>query len=89
MTVAATSLDAYHDRNRLRREPSQRAKVLDRITHHPNETREEIAEATGLKLSSVCGRVNELMQLEQVVISGRRNGANTLRAAPGQGELAV
>ncbi|WP_373078635.1 hypothetical protein [Zhongshania sp.] len=89
MTVAATSLDAYHDRNRLRREPSQRTKVLDRIIHRPDQTREEIALATGLKLSSVCGRVNELMQREQVVISGRRNGANTLRAAPGQAELSL
>lgn len=36
--------------------------VLDCLTSHPlGLTRHEIAELTGLPLSSVCGRVNELL----------------------------
>lgn len=43
-----------------------RAVVMDCLMKHPaGLTREEIASLTGLKLSTVCGRVNELLNVEQ------------------------
>jgi hypothetical protein len=43
-----------------------RAVVMDCLMQHPaGLTREEIASLTGLKLSTVCGRVNELLNVEQ------------------------
>lgn len=42
-----------------------RAIVMDCLMQHPaGLTREEIANVTGLKLSTVCGRVNELLNVE-------------------------
>lgn len=37
-------------------------------------TREEIAEATGMRLSSVCGRVRELMDKGHLVDRGQKKG---------------
>lgn len=51
---------AAHDRVRPAKQ-SQRDRIREWLVEHPGHTREEIAGALGLKLSSVCGRVAELM----------------------------
>jgi hypothetical protein len=40
-------------------------------------TREDIAAATNLKLSSVCGRVRELLDLKKLVDRGERRDIHT------------
>lgn len=44
-------------------------------------TRHEIAEALGLPLSSVCGRVNELLTLGDVVETDQRRSKRTVVVA--------
>ena len=57
------------------RAPRQRQRVLDTLRAWGSMTRHELADATGLPLSSVCGRVNELMKsgaVREQVVAGRR-----------------
>lgn len=60
---------------------------------HRDFTRAELAQATGLRLSSVTGRVNELVKVHLVVEGVRRPcsttgiAAHTLRIAPVQNDL--
>ena len=44
-------------------------------------TREELAESTGLRLASVCGRVNELLELRMAVENGTRETSSRRKAA--------
>jgi predicted transcriptional regulator len=57
------------------RAPRQRQRVLDTLRAWGPMTRHELADATGLPLSSVCGRVNELMKsgaVREQIVAGRR-----------------
>lgn len=49
---------------------ARREQVLEAIREHPGVSRSEIAKITGLRVSSVCGRVNELIKMNLVVVSG-------------------
>lgn len=58
-----TSVAAYHEVTRTRRDRTQREIVLDAIARHPKGlTRSQIADLTGISLQAVCGRVNELIK---------------------------
>jgi hypothetical protein len=91
--VASTSRDAYHDMG-PRLGDQQRA-IVAFLAHnaHRDYTRNEIAQATGMRLSAVCGRVAELLQLQMVHESPRRPDRHTgvnahpVKLAGGQLEL--
>ncbi len=61
---SSTSIQNYHEHRRSGKLGDQAQQVLDFLTARPNSnySRAELAEATGLRLSSVCGRVNELVE---------------------------
>lgn len=54
-----TSLAAYAELQQQRKLQPMEARVVEALQHRPL-TREEIAEVTGMRLSSVCGRVATL-----------------------------
>jgi hypothetical protein len=84
--TATTSVDAYHDaRESGRLHRSERIclevlRALGRLTRH------QIADTTGLPLSSVCGRVHSLIskgEVREVEVDGKRlvtNGRHVLEA---------
>jgi hypothetical protein len=82
--TATTSSDAL-DRVRPVR-PRVRQIVLDTVRGYGPMTRHEIADATGISLQSVCGRVAELMssgEIREQVVAGRkivRDGRHVLVA---------
>ena len=73
--MARTSLDAFDDLQDRRH--STRQRVLDALRQHGPMTRHEVASVTGLPLSSVCGRVNELV--ERGLVQGRIVGGRQVR----------
>lgn len=62
MTVATTSVVAYRDHKAAGRVSAQQQQILDALAGGRALSRRELAEVAGLELSSVCGRVNELLQ---------------------------
>lgn len=66
--IAATSIAAYQPETRA---PQERA-VLEYIVTHQGCTREEVAQALGIKESAVCGRVNALKRSGAVSIHGTK-----------------
>ncbi len=61
--------------------PTLRERVYDFIRANQGATNEEIAYWTGIKLSSVCGRVSELRKLDRIRDSGMtRAGASGVKA---------
>ena len=92
--VAKTSLEAYGAFMLGGELPRQQRAVVDVLGNHPGGmTRAEIAQASGLRLSSVCGRVGELLERGAVEEAARRPcsvtgiTAQTLRLARVQREL--
>lgn len=76
MSVAETSIKAYTEIVAEGRAITQRDKILELIKRIGSLTREEISECTGLRLASVCGRVNELIRdglLEERVTTRSRH----------------
>lgn len=70
--VADTSRDAYHALGpKLGRQQRQVLAYLAQHTYR-DHTRGEIARGTCMRLSSVCGRVNELLALQAIVEGVRR-----------------
>ena len=72
MTATATQLSAYDALDGgLRR--TQKQVILD-LFHgaHVKLTRQEIADRTNLRLSSVCGRVRELLDGEALAVRGEQ-----------------
>lgn len=63
MAVADTSIENYHlhrDSGQLTR---QQLEILQVMKHGYDYSRAELSELTGIKVSSVCGRVNELLNM--------------------------
>lgn len=93
MSVAATSISAYHDHRDSGALGKQCRQLLGSMRWTIEYTRSELAIASGLRLSSVCGRVNELMDAGYLVegpvrpcrVTGKR--VSTVRLPPGQGVL--
>ncbi len=75
--VAETSIAAYHALGqKLGRQ--QQIIVAHLSKHcHRDWTRGELAHATGMRLSSVCGRIAELMALHIIIEGARRPCATT------------
>ncbi len=93
--VADTSIAAYHAmRPRLGGQQNQVVGFLARNVHR-DYTRSELAEATGMRLSSVCGRVAELIERQMLTEGPRRPcrctgvNAHPLRLAPAQMDLCL
>jgi hypothetical protein len=63
MTVATTSIENYHEHKGSGRLGKQSRELIEFIAQHTDRdwSRAELAEQTGLRLSSVCGRINELI----------------------------
>lgn len=62
MPVRDTSIEAYHDhKGDGKLEPQQRD-LLNAMRRGRDYSRTELAEATGIRLASVCGRVKELLE---------------------------
>lgn len=59
--------------------PSTRERVLAYITSNTGVSRNEIAFDTELAINSVCGRVNELLKSEDIVVSGEKYDSKTKR----------
>ena len=70
--VSETSLSAYASLRDEGKIQPQETRVLMAICEHGPLTREEIAEATGMRLSAVCGRVNSLVADRHLVERGTR-----------------
>lgn len=68
MTVATTSIENYHEHKDTGRLGKQSRAIVEfmAINIDRDWSRAELAEHTGLRLSSVCGRVNELIHSRHV-----------------------
>ncbi len=53
--------------------------ILDALTMQLPKSREELAAVTGLRLSTVCGRVRPMLEAERLVVAGRIWNAETKR----------
>lgn len=61
MSVSSTSREAYFDMRDSGRLGTQARKILEQMLPGVDYSRRELAQFTGVDLSSVCGRVNELI----------------------------
>lgn len=55
------------------------ALILSTLREEPSLTRSQLAERTGLKLSSVCARVKELLDIKAIVVCGTAIDSDTDR----------
>jgi predicted transcriptional regulator len=62
MSVRDTSIDAYHDHVESGAFSRQQNELLKAMRGHQDYSRSELSEATGIRLSSVCGAVFELIE---------------------------
>lgn len=65
---ASTSIENYHEHRRSGKLGAQAQVILDFLAENPgkNWSRSELALATSIRLSSVCGRVNELLKAKLI-----------------------
>jgi hypothetical protein len=63
MTIAQTSLFAYLEHKETGKVGKQAQLILSRMDFGKHYSRRELINLTGLELSSICGRVNELLQV--------------------------
>ena len=61
--IAETSVIAYKEHKAAGKVGSQALSLFDAMEFHKDYSRRELAGLTGLELSSVCGRVNEMLQI--------------------------
>jgi DNA-binding MarR family transcriptional regulator len=92
--VSRTSIDAYYAMIAGPKLAAQQRTIVEFLASHSGDfTRAELAERTGLRLSSVCGRVSELLERGTLVERSRRPcsvtgvAAHVVRLAPAQGAL--
>ena len=62
MSVAETSVMAYKEHRATGKVGSQAMYIFEALEFNKGYSRREIVEITGLELSSVCGRINEMLQ---------------------------
>jgi hypothetical protein len=72
MTVAQTSINAYKEHQATGKVGAQAQAILDFMQEGDNYSRRELAVLTGLELSSICGRVNELLEVGLLVEGTKR-----------------
>lgn len=66
MTARAISRQVYRDHIANGKALTQWMKVLRAIEARPRMTRAELERATGIRLTSVCGRVKELLDADVI-----------------------
>ena len=73
-SIAQTSLDAYRSLQAEGSINTQEAIIylIVALSNTSGLIREEIADATGFRLSAVCGRVNELIKRGELIERGTR-----------------
>ena len=80
--IADTSLDAYTEHRDSGRLGEQQRRLMEWLHLNPGQyTRSELAKRTGIRLSSICGRVNELIELGYLEEAERRRCTETGRSA--------
>ena len=70
MSVSTTSREAYKEHRDTGKLGMQAQRILTAMIDGQGYSRRELARAMGLELSSVCGRVNELLQAGLLVEGG-------------------
>lgn len=66
MSVRDTSIAAHEEIKGSGTMSKQQRAVLDLVRKHPGKTRLELSQISGMRLSSVCGRVNELVRAKLI-----------------------
>lgn len=74
MTTQTESLTLCRESSETRKQ-----QILDALFMALPMSRAELARVTGLRLSSVCGRVNELIEEGRVIVCGTTYDATTAR----------
>lgn len=72
MTARTISIEHYHDHLESGRALRQWMVILRFVERNAFCTRAQVAEITGIRLSSVCGRVKELLDAGLIVESKAR-----------------
>jgi hypothetical protein len=72
MMVAQTSIIAYNEHRASGKVGSQAMHIFDAMQFNKGYSRRELVKITGLELSSVCGRVNEMLQIGMLQESAPR-----------------
>jgi len=68
MTVATTSIEAFHEHKASGKLGHQAREIVEFLALHTDRdwSRAELSEALDLRLSSVCGRINELLHSHHI-----------------------
>lgn len=66
MNASHTSIESYYDHLKSGRAENQYRRILNAFRMRQEFTRRELASAIGIDLSSICGRVNELIGTKQL-----------------------
>jgi len=72
MTVRSISLEAYKRHIASGKQETQWMKIFAFMEDRTPMTRSEISEITGMRMSSVCGRVHELLEAGLIREGDRR-----------------
>jgi len=72
MTVAQTSINAYKEHRASGKVGAQAKAILDFMNPGEGYSRRELHVLTGLELSSICGRVNELLEMGMLKEGSKR-----------------
>lgn len=79
--IRETSKQVYKEINADGTTSKQQGKIISYLKVHPNVTRREIAQAMGIDVSSVAGRVNELINANVLSEHPRRKCSISGRSA--------
>ena len=77
MSVAETSLMAYEEHIASGKVGAQAQSIINSMRTEQDYSRRELARLTGLELSSICGRVNELVAIGKLEECDKRRCAVT------------
>jgi len=67
MSVANTSIQAYDEHKAAGKVGAQAHRILGMMDDKVNYSRKELSKLIGIELSSICGRVNELLSVGLLV----------------------
>jgi hypothetical protein len=70
--IASTSVLAYKEHRAIGKVGAQCSHIFDAMEFGKDYSRRELAKLTGLELSSVCGRVNEMLGSGMLQENGSR-----------------
>lgn len=63
MSVSDTSIEAYVEHKETGKLGRQASTLIEKMTPNKDYSRKELSRETGIELSAVCGRVNELLSI--------------------------